>query len=114
MPSILLTPAEEQLINRFILLPIVRQVLERDKQVIEECCLSFYDVYGEVFDQAIRAVSIDIRHTKQLIFENKIRYKKNGILNYEIYVRGWQHHIHYHHIFAKQWVQKRLETYLLN
>lgn len=71
MTSILLTSDEEQLINQFILLPIVRQVLERDKQMIKECCLSFYDVYEEIFDQAIRAVSIDIRHTKQLIFEKK-------------------------------------------
>ncbi|NEY21477.1 hypothetical protein G4D61_16155 [Bacillus ginsengihumi] len=109
---IMLSEDENEIIADYILLPLVRKTLERDKKIIEESKVRFKEPYIMMIDKALSQLAKDLNKVKREVYKQKIRFKKNHDLYYSVFVRGYEHNKKYHPYIAADWVRKRIDTYL--
>ncbi|WKB34719.1 hypothetical protein QS257_12280 [Terrilactibacillus sp. S3-3] len=103
---------EKRLIQSYILLPLMRMALERDKKIIKLTNTKFKDQYINVLNNTIHQISCDLKQVKDEIFNQQIRMHRKNWLEYEAYIRGYKVNIHYHKSIAGDWIYDRIRKYL--
>jgi hypothetical protein len=106
-----LTPEENDLIESYMLLPLVRKVLENDLRAIEKSMVKFKQPYLDLIHKMLNALSLDLRDVKKELFKKKIKAIKYGDLDYEFIVRGWTYHKVIHPNLASEWVKNKIYHY---
>ena len=109
-----ITKEEKDLIYSYILLPIVRRVLENDMKAIEASRIKFKEPYIRLIEDALKKLSHDLREVKSEMWKLQIKMIRHSDLDYEAVVRGWTHQVVLHPNLAKEWVEERISRYLKN
>jgi hypothetical protein len=107
-----ITKEEKDLIYSYILLPIVRRLLERDMKDIEVSGIKFKEPYIRLIEDALKCLSVNLRDVKSEIWKRQIKMIRHGDLDYEAVVRGWTHHVVLHPNLAKEWVENKISELL--
>lgn len=107
-----MTNEEDQLVHKYILLPLAYRVLVHDTKAIDASKLKFKRFYYDLVERALKQLSYDLRDVKYDIRKQKIRMIKHGDLDYEAIVRGWTYHIVIHNMHASNWVEAKINEYL--
>lgn len=106
-----ITSEESEIIADYILLPLVRKTLERDREIIEKSKVKFKEPYITMIDKTLKELSQDLNKVKREIREQKMKFVKQTDLNYKVFVRGWEFNKRYHPNIAADWVKQRIEIY---
>ncbi|RYM05685.1 hypothetical protein EWH99_05660 [Sporolactobacillus sp. THM7-7] len=107
-----LTPKEKRIIRQYMLLPLIRMALERDKRMLRLTNMKFKARYIELINEAIRRVTEDMRQNKDELFDHHIRMTRRNWLEYEVYTRGRVFEVGYQKSIAGEWIYEQVKVYL--
>ena len=107
-----MTKEEDELVHKYILLPLTYRVLVHDTKAIDDSGLKFKGFYYDLVEHALKQLSCDLREIKAEMRKQKIRMIKYDDLTYDAVVRGWTYRIVFHKVYAAEWVEAKLNEYL--
>ncbi len=108
---------EHIMIHYFILLPLVKKVLEKDFQLFESGAFKVKGPYLDMIQEALRMLHKDMRHIKQYMHQNRIRVtfqENDGMFSRYSYVcRGYEGSSSYLNANLKRQTRHCMEAYFL-
>ncbi len=110
-----LNDEERSLVYRFICLPYVKKVLERDLSKIKKAGVKFPHLYDAFFHKKMDEVSYDLREIKKEMAKRKITvYEENACedaIRYLVVFRGYEQKISFSPPIMRNYVNEYLENY---
>lgn len=112
-----LTRQEQQWIGQLILLPILIQMLEKDRQKVLQTKPLLRTFYSHWIDLLLRHIQEDLRKVKQICYKEKIqvtfRQKEADVLIYECRTKHYSY-IEKYSVSALKWhLQSLLHRYFI-
>lgn len=111
-------PTEEDLqaIKRYVMIPMVLTVLQRDKKVIEESTLKTKGPYLALMDSAMKKAHGDIYDTRVFLRSKGIKvyqeHRTDTTVNIKYTLRGYQHEASLPWHIIKNTVESMMQSYL--
>lgn len=108
-----LKKAEERLIERYILLTLCRQVLERDLKAFNQSSIRMKDPYVHLIEFALTALSKELHKIKAEQRQIKMTIRRASVSDtfseYVIYFQGYTYSMTYMNVHLKYQVQDCIE-----
>ncbi|WP_240374778.1 hypothetical protein [Bacillus piscicola] len=108
---------EHIMIHYFILLPLVKKVLEKDALLIAKSTFKIKDPYLDLIQDALLHLHKDMRHVKQFMHENRIQVhfqENDGMFSRYSYVcRGYEGKSSYLNANLKRQTRDCMNAYFL-
>lgn len=113
----MLDEEQENLVKKFIFLPLVRKVLELDKEKIKKAGFKFEETYLNIVERAITKVTSDLRDTKLAMKKIGMTVYDNGkddtgTYRYLVVHKGYQREIGFLPNVIKVNVRECMDIYL--
>ncbi|MDT8861026.1 hypothetical protein N0O92_12355 [Alkalihalobacillus sp. MEB130] len=106
---------EEFLANRFIHLPLVRKVLERDLLSLRKADLKFNEPYIQFVERVIIEIGKDIGSVKKEMFQKGLTVYNQGkigdVTTYLVSCRGYRREMRFFPHILKQSVEEYVHEY---
>ncbi|AOM83056.1 hypothetical protein [Salisediminibacterium beveridgei] len=104
---------EEILIERYILLTVSRQILERDLSAFRQAPIRLKDPYLHLIEFSITTLSKELRHIKSELQKQKMTIHRESVNDsfseYVIYYQGYTYTMTYLNVHLKHQVQDFIE-----
>ncbi len=113
-----MTDDERELVFRFIFLPLVRKVFERDLKIIRQAGFKFPDLYSEYINKKLIEVSQEIGTIKQAMVKTQLKVyeeeRDDKGVTYLAVCRGYEERINFASHVIRSYVSEFMREYIMS
>ncbi|MBU8907488.1 hypothetical protein [Desertibacillus haloalkaliphilus] len=107
-----LNEQEQAIVHKYIFLPLLRKVLERDLASIKQSTtFKINEPYIEFIETIIKQVTADLRKTKQEMHKHGIKVHQESSTAFKAFSRGYESSFNFFQMAMKMHVENMMREY---